>query len=269
VNILGEMPWGSHLCLFYETKRDLLDTLVPYFKTGLESNESCVWATSEPLTVEEARSVLRREVADFDRHLASGRMEILPGREWYLPGDRFDLQKVTGGWEEKLRLALAGGFDGIRVSGNAFWLVAEHWKEFRDYEHELDRSLAGRPMIMLCTYPLHNSRAADILEVAQAHQLTVARRNGAWEFIEAVQAPSRPQGLTPREREVLSWAARGKSAAQIGEILRITKRTANEHIQNAMRKLGAQNRTQAVAIALRERLLDLHPKRRGPAKIAS
>jgi LuxR family transcriptional regulator, quorum-sensing system regulator BjaR1 len=63
--------------------------------------------------------------------------------------------------------------------------------------------------------------------------------------------------LTSREREVLAWAAQGKSAWETGEILKVAKRTVDEHAQKAMRKLGAANRTQAVAIALRRALFDI------------
>jgi LuxR family transcriptional regulator, quorum-sensing system regulator BjaR1 len=63
-------------------------------------------------------------------------------------------------------------------------------------------------------------------------------------------------GLTAREREVLAWAANGKSAWEIGEILNIAKRTVDEHAQTAFQKLGAVNRTHAVAIALRDRMID-------------
>jgi LuxR family quorum sensing-dependent transcriptional regulator len=62
--------------------------------------------------------------------------------------------------------------------------------------------------------------------------------------------------LTVREREVLTWVAQGKSAWEIGEILNIAKRTVDEHVQTAGRKLGASNRTQAVALALRHRVLE-------------
>ena len=51
--------------------------------------------------------------------------------------------------------------------------------------------------------------------------------------------------------------ARGKSAWEIGEILRITKRTVDEHVQTAVRKLGASNRTHAVALALREGIIEI------------
>jgi len=65
------------------------------------------------------------------------------------------------------------------------------------------------------------------------------------------------QPLTAREREVLAWAAVGKSAWETAEILHITKRTVDEHTQTAFRKLGAVNRTHAVAIALREGIISI------------
>lgn len=70
------------------------------------------------------------------------------------------------------------------------------------------------------------------------------------------EAGDRPV-LTPREREVLAWVAQGKSAWEIGEILDIAKRTVDGHAQIAVRKLGAVNRTHAVAIAVRERIIDV------------
>ena len=69
--------------------------------------------------------------------------------------------------------------------------------------------------------------------------------------------PQKRSLLTAREREVLTWAAHGKSALQISQALNISKRTVDEHTQTAARKLGAANRTEAVVIALRERIIDL------------
>ncbi|CAN5416877.1 LuxR family transcriptional regulator [soil metagenome] len=61
--------------------------------------------------------------------------------------------------------------------------------------------------------------------------------------------------LTRREREALTWTAKGKSAWEIGEILNITQRTAEEHIATASRRLGAANKTHAVAIAIRDKMI--------------
>jgi len=68
--------------------------------------------------------------------------------------------------------------------------------------------------------------------------------------------PQKRSLLTAREREVLTWAAHGKSALQISQALNISKRTVDEHTQTATHKLGAANRTEAVVIALRERIID-------------
>jgi LuxR family quorum sensing-dependent transcriptional regulator len=61
--------------------------------------------------------------------------------------------------------------------------------------------------------------------------------------------------LTPRECEVLTLVASGKSGEQIGEALHISARTVVEHIKHCCRKLGAANRTHAVVIAIRDRLI--------------
>ena len=68
-------------------------------------------------------------------------------------------------------------------------------------------------------------------------------------------ARQKKHSLTPREIEVLSWVAQGKSAWEVGEILRIAKRTVDEHVQTAVHKIGAVNRTHAVAIAVRDRII--------------
>ncbi len=70
-------------------------------------------------------------------------------------------------------------------------------------------------------------------------------------------APKTPYSLTAREIEVLAWVARGKSASAIREKLRITKRTVDAHVSSIVSKIGAVNRTQAVAIAIRDRLIEL------------
>ncbi len=58
--------------------------------------------------------------------------------------------------------------------------------------------------------------------------------------------------LTAREAEVLSWIARGKSNRDIGEILGISPRTVNKHLEQIFTKLGIENRASAAAVAVRE-----------------
>jgi PAS domain S-box-containing protein len=184
IDIVGAVPWGTHFCHFYETGRDLLDILIPYFKAGLENNELCVWVVFDPIGEEEARDAIRQSVAYADRHLEAGDIEIVPHSEWYLKDGAFDLERVIKGWQEKLEVALARGYAGLRVNGNERRLTKDGWKDFAEYEKKLDETTANRQMIVLCTYPLAVSRAGEIFDVARMHQFVIARRNGNWETLE-------------------------------------------------------------------------------------
>lgn len=61
--------------------------------------------------------------------------------------------------------------------------------------------------------------------------------------------PLRPS-LTQRERSCLQWVARGKSASDIADIIRVSRRTVVFHTENAKRKLGVATAQQAVAMGL-------------------
>ncbi len=266
IRLLGEIPWGTHVCVFYETREDLLDTATAYFKVGLDSNELCVWAVSSPITEEDAWTALRDSVPDLPARRTAGQIEILQGYDWYLKGDQFDLRRITAGWSEKLNHALALGYEGLRVSGNAFWFERNQWKEFSEYEHELDQSLADQKMIVMCTYSLRKSRAVDILDVVRAHNFTLARRNGEWEFLESPElkqakaeinklngaigvlshAFTGSNLLTPRERVVLAQLVRGATSKEAARALNISPRTVEFHRANIMKKLEVRNLVELV-----------------------
>src|ERR1700732_4943064 len=182
--VVGDMPWGTHFCLFYETRADLLETLVSYCKAGLENQEFCLWVVAEPLTEEDARHALERAIPDFDRYLAEQSIEIVAARDWYLQDGAFDLNRVINGWNEKLSRASARGYAGVRVTGDTAWLEKKDWKDFCEYEESLNQAIAGQRLVVLCTYPLAACGAAEILDVVLTHQFAVTKRRGIWDVIE-------------------------------------------------------------------------------------
>jgi DNA-binding NarL/FixJ family response regulator len=66
-----------------------------------------------------------------------------------------------------------------------------------------------------------------------------------------------PEQLTTRELEVLQLMGQGCSNSEIADKLVIAPRTAKVHVQNILGKLGATNRTEAVSIAVRRKLMSL------------
>ena len=134
IDVVGDMvAWGAHFCFFYETKADLVDTLISYCKSGLENQEYCLWIVAEPLTVGEARAALQDAVPDLERYLADSRLEIASAREWFLPGGSFDGKQLTRSWYEKLASVSARGHAGMRVTGDTTWLTKKDWSHFCDY----------------------------------------------------------------------------------------------------------------------------------------
>jgi len=87
----------------------------------------------------------------------------------------------------------------------------------------------------------------DLLATIIAARLSGVARIGLW---------PKTVVLNEREIEVLTWAARGKTSAEIAKIVDLTKRTVDFHIDNARAKLGAATRTEAVLKAATGRLIE-------------
>jgi DNA-binding response OmpR family regulator len=87
----------------------------------------------------------------------------------------------------------------------------------------------------------------DMLETIIQARLVGVSRNEKWPKL---------VDLNDREVETLTWAARGKTSAEIAKILGLTKRTVDFHIDNARIKLGATNRIQAAIKAASGNLIE-------------
>ena len=260
IGILGSITWGTHLCLFYETKQDFFDIMVPYFRAGLENKERCFWILPPPMAQQEALEALKRGVPDFDRHLAEGNIELASDHEWYMPGGTFEFAGVIERFNMKIKEAIYKGYVGLRVNGSGAWLQKTDSKKLNEYEKELDDHIANERTIILCSYPLEESGSSAILDAARTHQFTAALRDGSWEVVEAHQVrgknlleherePANAASsrfaklaeLTPREHAVLAQIAAGASSKEAGRALGISHRTVEFHRANILHKLNAKN----------------------------
>jgi DNA-binding response OmpR family regulator len=87
----------------------------------------------------------------------------------------------------------------------------------------------------------------EVLATIISARLAGVARTGLW---------PKGLGLNDREVEILTWVARGKTSAEIAQIISLTKRTVDFHIDNARGKLGAATRTEAVIKATTGRLIE-------------
>ncbi len=187
IPVVGAVPWGEHFCQFYQTGEDLAETLVPYFKEGLAANEFCMWVTSAPLSVDEAKAALRAVVPDLDERIAHGQIEILDYTQWYTKSGKFNADEVLKGWVDKLESAKKRGFEGLRLTGNTFWLEAADWDDFTRYEEKVNAVIGRYKMIALCTYSLDKCGASEIIDVVNNHRFALIKRRGKWEMMQSAR----------------------------------------------------------------------------------
>jgi NarL family two-component system response regulator LiaR len=126
-------------------------------------------------------------------------------------------------------------------------------------EHMFDAIKAGAT-----SYLLKTAGAREVIDAvrAAAHGESLLDPSVAARVLEELRGPSRQapspvNQLTPREAEVLTLVARGRSNRAIGEQLFISEETVKTHISNILAKLHLADRTQAAIYALRKGLVPL------------
>ena len=184
---IPELPWGSHLCLFYETGPDLVEILVGFGLAGLENGEACVLMACDPGTLRELEQRLRAALPNYAELLATKQLELLQPQQSYVPGGFFDAEATTRFWIEKARQARDRGYPGLRANGDEAWLQPDDWERFQRYEEGLTVAVANERAILLCAYALDDRKGGEIFEVSHSHHMVLAKRSGKWEALETAE----------------------------------------------------------------------------------
>jgi len=268
IALIGKIPWGTHMCLFCETKADVLEAATWYFRAARDQHELCVWVVSEPLRVADAVEHLRSALPEFEERSRAGLFVVVSDEDWYFTAGRFDWPKTLSRWERIVADAGERGLGGIRAFSNPWWRRARKWRDMAEFERMLEQTIVRWPMIMLCGYTTEKSQTQDVFDVALNHQCAIALRTGVWEFLEVPHndearheldhfnhdldaLPQRVRHrLTDRESVILAQLVKGESSKEVARVLSISPRTVDFHRANMMHKLGAKNAAELIAKAL-------------------
>jgi signal transduction histidine kinase len=222
---LAAMPalqWGSHVGQIFDSADELRETLVPYFKAGLENNERCLWVTAEPLPADAARAAMRIAMPDFDAREKNGQIEIHDIDSFYARGEDLQPAKLVDGILERERRAVAAGYKGLRTNGNCSWVEENQRADFLDYELRVQKAVRGRKLLCMCSFHSEPQGGPQLRDVLKHHDLVLQQPR----FDEAHSASGRNDqspdtARTTEPTEFLGDIAAIEAIAAVPTILRV------------------------------------------------
>jgi hypothetical protein len=179
---IDRVPVGMHACHFYGNRDQLVAALVPYFAAGLANNERCLWITAPPLPAGEAVAALRQASDRVDEAILSGALRVFDFDQWYTDAAGVKGLEVVEMWLREEERALADGYSGLRISGNASFVKPDDWPAFLEYERALTARLAGRRVLTLCSYP-QSCNDHQVSEVTSAHTCELQHAGNDWQVL--------------------------------------------------------------------------------------
>jgi hypothetical protein len=180
---LNAIPFGLHMCHFYERQEDLAAALVPYFSAGLRANERCIWITADPLDAASAAEALGKAGLDVSAFTRSGALLIRDHADWYGAIAKSTPESFLAQWLEAERSALAEGYTGLRIAGNTAFVSPADWNALMRYEGSVNRAFANRRIVTLCSYRLGQCTASDLLDVARSHHCMLDPSERDWQVV--------------------------------------------------------------------------------------
>jgi DNA-binding NarL/FixJ family response regulator len=227
-------------------KRDAgLDHVPIIFMTGLAETEHIVRGleaggvdyVTKPIVVEEMLARIRVHLANA-RLTQSARAALdVSGRYLLAVNGAGRLMWATPQAQKLLSDALAGESDDV--------VLPEPIPQWLD---QARKGKAGSKTTVMVTLAGNEPLRLQYMGKLGANEflLRLAKDSGA----EAPAEFSSELGLTTREGEVLSWLSKGKTNRDIAQILGLSPRTVDKHLEQIYAKLGVENRTAAAAIAV-------------------
>lgn len=187
INFIGSIPWGTHISQLYSSKEDFWEVGVPYILSGLLNNELCIWIYSQNTSYEEVIGIISKNIRDIDIFLERGQLKIIPHTEWYTNDSSFNEVRVNRQWRELITYALDQGFDGLRAVADTYWLEKSYYRDFSQYENNINKLVSELPFIVVCLYDAGKVDIYEAAEIIKNHSYVITRHGDCLELIKNLE----------------------------------------------------------------------------------
>jgi DNA-binding NarL/FixJ family response regulator len=233
-------------------KRDAgLDNVPIIFMTGLAETEHIVHGleaggvdyVTKPIVVEEMLARIRVHLANA-RMTQSARAALdVSGRYLFAVNGKGRLMWATPQAQKLLS-------DTLAASGDEDFALPEPMTQWLE---QAQKGKAGSKTAAMASFPGNEQLRLQFMGKLGPNEFLLRLAKDTSGDMPAEF--SSELGLTTREGEVLSWLSKGKTNRDIAQILGLSPRTVDKHLEQVYSKLGVENRTAAAAIAVKTRNL--------------
>jgi anti-anti-sigma factor len=162
-NGFAGLGWDGHLLLLHGSELDRRSRLAMWVRRGLERDEKVIFAQAETVSTHRSvLAVLAQQGIDVQAPTAQGQLLVLPLAAVYRSG--------PGGHVERIDRALAEGYRGVRLSGEAsaaLTVVPEH--VYASLERSMDQLCRTRPVSTLCQYDRTTTAGPHLDQATATH----------------------------------------------------------------------------------------------------
>lgn len=187
IDVIGDVPWGTHISQLYSQKDDFLDVLALYIKEGLSNNELCIWIYSQNTVYEEIAQFIKKYVINIEDYIDSGQLKLIPHTKWYIKDNSFNDVRVNEQWRGLVKHALDSGFDGLRAVADTAWLEKCYYRTFSDYEQNINKMISELPFIVICLYDMNKIDILEFAEIINNHSYIILSDNSKLKLLKNVE----------------------------------------------------------------------------------
>ncbi len=193
--LTGQMSWGTQVCHLFRGREQLLEVLIPYFKTGLKNNELCFWIVPPFLSIKEVERAMEQALPDFPTFLQQGQMKIVSYETWDFEKGYKSLTRAVHNLKSGLKESVQRSFSGTRIAVIFNSADKQLKKESAEFEKVFREAAEQYKVKAICSYSLDRFDTPEVVQTAFKHQRLLLKYKGMWEVFEG-------SGLQDLEKEL-------------------------------------------------------------------
>ncbi|MEZ5336375.1 MAG: PAS domain-containing protein [Methanolobus sp.] len=145
----------------------------------------CLWGISGQLDTDNAKDLLKNAGIDVDKYLENGQLMLSSCNECYIAGEGTVSERDIRQWEEMHSIALADGYDGLRIVDKFTIVGDEAWEQFAEYEEKAMELIKSKGIVAVFAFLMEARTRPEIIDIISTHDGTIIKQKGKWTLLQS------------------------------------------------------------------------------------